>query len=544
MPSFVFNFEITPLANLFFLLTVLVFSSLLFVKNKNKNIFLHSLLFVSLSTIFYASDFITFFIGWEVMSWSSYFIISSTASQKTLQKYIVFNLAAGFAILGAIVLMYGFCGSFIYNQIDFSKVPQTYSLMISILFLIAIFIKSGVVPFHYWVVDSYSESPDIFSAILSAIISKVGIFAFILIFTQIITIQNIQTNLLDIVAWAGVFTSIVATFKAINEDDMKRLLAYSSIAQVGYIITIMAIFSSSAIESALYHTIIHTSVKLLLFINIASIIYITGKTKFSQLGGLLYKYPLNFILLVVGIITLAGMPPLGGFSSKFLIYTTLLEEKKALLLVAVMFSSASAFLYCYKLVYGIYLGQSTNNNNEYKDIPKSFYIPQVIGAIIVIILGIFPSLIIPMFNDILVSLGFETVKFVSFFELTTRISSFNGGVIMAVFAGLFAIILVIFVSLKSKAIKPKNRYDISYCGEVPKTNVNLHYGFGMGEELKRISFIKIILENSSSSIWERIQKYTNDSSTIIKQLYSLGTQNITIIFLLLFTITLFIGVVK
>lgn len=537
-----FNFEITPLSNLFFILTILVFSSLFIVKNNNRNIFLHLLLFISLSTIFYANNFITFFIGWEVMSWSSYFIISSTASQKTLQKYIVFNLTAGFALLGAIVLIYGFCDTFIYKQINFSLVPQSYSLIISILFIVAIFIKSGVIPFHYWVVDTYNESNHIFSAVLSAIISKVGIFAFILIFTQIITIQNIEPKFLDIIAWAGVFTSIIATFKAISQDDIKKLLAYSSIAQIGYIITILAIFTSSAIESALYHTIIHTAVKLLLFINIGAIIYISGKTKFSQLGGLLYKYPINFIFLVIGIITLAGIPTLGGFSSKFLIYTTLLEEKKALLLVAVMFSSASSFLYCYKLVYGIYLGQSTNEIKEYKNIPFSFYIPQIIGAIIVIILGIFPAMVVPVFNDILISLGFEAVEYISVFELNSTISSFNGSVVTGVFTGLFILILIIFMNIKSKVVKVKDRYDISYCGEIPKNNINLHYGYGMAQELKRIGFIKIILENSSSILWDKIQKYTNDSSSMIKKLHSLSTQNISILFLLFFTILLFIGV--
>jgi len=536
-----FSYEITPLSNLFFTLTIIVFSSLFVVKNENRDIFLHSLLLVSLGTIFYANNFITFFIGWEVMTWSSYFIISKTANQNTLQKYIAFNVGAGFVLLGAIILIFGFCGSFIYSEIDFSLVPEFYTNIIVCLFLIAIFIKSGVVPFHFWVVDTYNESNNIFSVILSAIISKVGIFTFIVVFIQIIKLENIESIVLDIVAWVGVITSIIATFKAISQDDMKKLLAYSSIAQVGYIVTIMAIFTSTAIEGALYHTIIHTFVKLLLFVNIAAIIYITGQTKFSQLGRLLYKYPLNFILLTIGIIALAGMPPLGGFSSKFLIYTTLLEEKKALLLVAVMFSSASAFLYCYKLVYGIYLGQSTNDIEQYKKIPNSFYIPQIIGAIVVIVLGIFPSLIVPFFNDILVSLGLEAFDFTSIYELNTTISSFNGAVVMGVFIGLFMIILAIFMSIKNKAIKNKDRYDISYCGEVPIDDVNLHYGYGMGQELKKVSFIKVILENSSSKLWNKIEKIVLDISIVIKRLYSLATQNIIILILLVFTIVLFIG---
>ena len=537
-----FNFEITPLGNLFFGLTIIVFLSLFFIKNKERNILLHTLLLTSLGFIFYASDLITLFIGWEIMSWSTYFIIAKDAKVKTLQKYILFNLGAGFALLGAIVLIYSFTGTAIYSEIDFSKVPTALHIPISLLLLITIFIKSGVVPFHYWVVDTYEESNDIFSAILSAIISKAGIFLFILMFTKIIGYEHLESSIFELVAWLGVMTSIVATFKAIAQDEVKRLLAYSSIAQIGYIVTVLAILKSSGIEAGLYHTVIHTFVKLLLFINVASIIYITGKSKFSELGNLLYDYPTLFILLLIGIITLAGMPPLGGFSSKFLIYTTLLEEKKALLLTAVMFSSASAFLYCYKLIYGIYLGQPTHDKSEYKKLPISFYIPQFIGVIVVITLGIFPSLGMMAFNPILISLGFEPTLYESLFELNAGFASLNGGVIMAVFTGFFVLILLMVISMRNKTLMVKDRLDITYCGEVPNPNTNLHYGYGMGQELKRISFIGVILNNSSKPYWERISTITADGSMLIKKLYGLGTQNIGLLILIFFTILLFIGV--
>ncbi|MEA3513459.1 MAG: proton-conducting transporter membrane subunit [Campylobacterota bacterium] len=537
----IFSFGITPLGNLFFALTLIVFLSLFIVKNENRSIPLHILLLTSLGFIFYAKDFITFFIGWEVMGWCSYFIISQTAKRETLQKYIVFNIAGAFALLGAIVLIYGASGGFIYEKIDFNTISSSTTLAISILVLIAVFIKSGIVPFHHWIVDTYQESNHIFSTILSAIISKAGIFAFILIFGQIITFEKLNEILFLVVAWAGVITSIIATFKAISQDDMKRLLAYSSIAQIGYIITILAVLNSVAFEAALYHTIIHTFVKLLLFVNIAAIIYVTKQTKFSKLGGLLYTYPLQFVLLVIGIITLAGMPPLGGFSSKFLIYTTLLTQEKALLLVAVMFSSASAFLYCYKLVYGIYLGQKSSKV-EYKKIPLSFYIPQVISAIVLVVLGMFPSLIVPLFNNVLSSISLETIQFIDIYTLTTPFASFNGFTVMSSFIVLFIIIFIVFISLKNKTVKTKDRYDISYCGEVPDENSNLHYGYSMGNELKRISFIKVILNNSSKYLWDKITNITKDISIVVKKLYSLDSQTVVLIGLIFFTVILYMGV--
>jgi NADH-quinone oxidoreductase subunit M len=546
-----FSFEITPLGNLFFGLTLIVFFSLVSIRfrgakfsgfKNNSSFFLYSLLVLSLGIIFYAHDLVTLFIGWESMSWSSYFIISQSAKLKTMQKYIIFNLGAGFALLGAIVLIYSSTGTFIYNEILFTHISTELRVAISTLLFITIFIKSGVLPFHYWVVDTYNEADHIFSAILSAVVSKAGIFLFILMFTQIIGYKYVEPYILDVVAWLGVITSIVATFKAIYQESLKKLLAYSSIAQIGYIITVLSILNSSGIEAGIYHTVIHTFVKLLLFMNLASIIYITGKSKFSELGGLLYEYPILFILLLVGIIGLAGMPPLGGFNSKFLIYTTLLEEKKALLLTAVMFSSASAFLYCFKLIYGIYLGQSTHSIKEHKSLPIAFYISQFIGAMVLIILGIFPSLGLVVSNPILISLGFEPTLYNSLFELNSGFASFNGGVLMLVFVGIFSLILLIVSSLKNRIRERRDRYDISYCGEVPHPNSNLHFGYGVGEELRRVSFIKIILENSVAPYWERVAQVTKDSSFILKKLYNISVQNVGLITVIFFTILLFIGV--
>jgi NADH-quinone oxidoreductase subunit M len=547
-----FNFSVTPMGNLFFGLTVTIFLSLAVIRflsfgakasdSEKNSLFLCLLLFTALGVIFYANDLITLFIGWEVMSWSSYFILANRAKIKTLQKYIIFNLGAGFALLGAIVLIYSFTGTMLYEQIDFSKVPTMLHLPISILLLITIFVKSGVMPFHHWVVDSYEESDNLFSAVLSAIISKAGIFLFILMFTQIIGYKLLEPTLFDVVAWLGVITSVVATFKAISQDSMKRLLAYSSIAQLGYIVTILSIFSASGVEAGLYHTIIHTFVKLLLFVNIASIIYITGKSKFSELGGLIYRYPLLFVMLLIGIIGLAGMPPLAGFNSKFLIYTTLLEEKKALLLVAIMFSSASAFLYCFKLIYGIYLGQVVDDKTEHKELPNSYYVPQIIGSIVLIVLGFFPSFGTMIINSTLTTLGFELTIYKSLTELNGGFASFNGAMIITIFALIFIAILLISLSLKNRLRERRDRYDISYCGETPNPSVNLHYGYGIGEELRRISFIGVILKNSSQASWERLATITKDSSILLKQLYSLTVQNVGVLTLLLFTILLFVGV--
>jgi NADH-quinone oxidoreductase subunit M len=538
-----FSFAATPLGHLFFGLTVLVFVSLALVKNSQRDVLLHTLLFASLGVIFYAADLVTLFVGWEIMGWSSFFLLARRADTRTLQKYIVFNLAAAFALLGAIVLIYGACGSVAYNQIDFAAVSSGQTLAISILILITLFVKSGVIPFHYWVVDAYSRSSDLFSAILSAIISKAGIFLFILVFFQLITVPHLPDYLFRVVAWVGVLTSIIATFKAINEDEAKRLLAYSSIAQVGYIVTILAVVGSLSLEAALYHTVIHTFVKLLLFVNIAAILHVTGRGAFSLLGGLMNTYTLNFILLVLGIIALAGIPLLGGFSSKFLLYTALLEEHRGVLLSAVMFSSASAFLYCYKLVYGIYLGQPTEHvSTPAEKIPVSFYIPQLLGAFILLVLGMLPGVIIPFFNTIVQRFGLPPVTPLGIFELGDTFAAFNGGMIWMAFGTIFLVVLLLFLLLRNRSVAPRDRLDISYSGETPRPDTNLHYGYGMGREISRIGGIGLILSHHAHALWGRVEMLAGDGSLLVRRLYATTAQNTAWLIFAFFTILLYAGV--
>ncbi len=528
------HFEATLLGHLFFGLSLLVIVALL---RKNDGLW-HLLLLGSLGIIFYASSLVTLFIGWEMMGWSGYFILSKTARVSTLQRYILFNLGGAFALLGAIALLFSFMGSMMLCDIDLTLLPVWALHSVSALVLIAVFVKSGIIGAHDWVVDSYQEASPLFSAVLSAILSKAGIYLFIVL---LLKQPHDERVLFELMAWLGAITSVVATFKAISQDEIKRLLAYSSIAQLGYIITALSLMQAYALEAALYHTVIHTLVKLLLFVNVAAIMAITGKERFSELGGLLYRVPLLFVLLVIGIIALAGMPLLGGFNGKFLLYTALLEEKRALLLATVMFSSASAFLYCYKLVYGIYLGQRPHDESPLHVSPKSYYIPQLLSAALLILLGFLPALPTPLFSAIGVEAGFSALEFTKPSILNSPFGSFNGAVLMSAFGVVFVLILGLLQRVHSKAKAAQNAQDISYCGEVPKAGVNLHFGYGMGHELGRIGFIAFILRRQSRRFWDYLNLIVGDLSILLRSLYALGTQHILLLSLLGFTLLLLGG---
>jgi NADH-quinone oxidoreductase subunit M len=530
----VLSLKATSLANFFALLISFSFMMVLFLAAKyslTKSFYaLLTLLTASLFLIVYANDYLLFFIGWEVMSISTYFLLSFTLTKKALHKYIIFAMASALSLFIAILMLYAPMQSFLYADahVSYHAMSDMQRMIFTGLMLFAIFIKLGTIGFHYWLVDSYEESQDLFTPFLSAVVSKMGVYALI-----IFTVNIMQPAYL--LAVMGVLTSVIATFKAIQEDSAKRLLAYSSIAQLGYIVTVLGV--ADGMGGALYHSLIHTAVKLLLFINISGIIYMTGRSKFSELGGLIYRMPQSFVLLLIGIIVLAGMPPLGGFASKFMIYTSLMDAKYLLILSAVMFSSASAFLYVYKLIYGIYLGHPTNKKLEStKEVPLSFLIPQYILSVVLVVIGTFPALLVPYLNRILKELNFPAIAFDNVTTLMTPFAQYNGLVVMGAFVGVFALVLLLFVSLRSRVKEAKDRFDIAYCGEEPNEGTHLHYGFSMGKELKRVGFIAVILKNSSSYFYDFLAKQTLSLSGVVRKVYSGNLSlnfNIAVIFLII-----------
>jgi NADH-quinone oxidoreductase subunit M len=541
LTDIVLSLKVTHLANFFAMLIAFSFAIVLFLtrnyKQTNSFYALFLLLNASLFLIVYANDYLLFFIGWEVMSITTYFLLAFTLRKEALYKYITFAMASALSLFAAILILYSSKHSFLYVDAmsSYEALGATKGAIFIVLILFSIFVKLGTICFHYWLVDAYEESHNFFTPFLSAVVSKMGVYALIIFTTQVV---NVTYGLATI----GVLTSIIATFKAIQEDSVKRVLAYSSIAQLGYIVTILGI--SDGMGGALFHSLIHTAVKLLLFINVAGIIYVTGRDKFSELGGLLYKMPQSFVLLVIGIITLAGMPPLGGFASKFMIYTSLLDAKYLLILSAVMFSSASAFLYIYKLVYGIYLGHPTNKKLEsVKEVSFSFLIPQYILSTILIVIGTFPALIVPYINNILAELNLKTIAYSDALTLTTSFGEFNGGVVMGAFISIFAIVLLVFASMRSKAKNVKNRFDIAYCGELPTEASHLHYGDSIGKELKRVGFINTILKNSSKQFYDYLALQMLSFSEQFRKIYS-GKLSLDFNIAIIFTIILLWGSLK
>ncbi|MBK1646302.1 sodium:proton antiporter [Thiocapsa imhoffii] len=545
------SFDVTPLASFFLLLLAmgapLAALPMLRKEEPDWQLALFALLVLGMQGLLLAQDLVGFFIGWEIMTWSSWLLIvrSPRTDAGTAASYILFNLSAAFLLLAGLLGVYSLTGSFAIQALVDLTLAQ--GLVLVLLFGAAFLIKIGTLPLHLWIPRSYDQAPEPVTVVLSALVSKMGVYGLLLMLILFPEMPGrwfgdwLNGPLSGYgLAWIGVITSIVATFKAIAQDDMKRLLAYSSIGQLGYVTTAIGVGGALGISGALYHALVHTLVSLLLFISFAGIIAQTGQRRFNDLGELIYRMPISFFGVLIGIIALAGMPPLPGFASKFLIFVALIEAQWILLFAAVILSSAAAFLYCYKLIYAPFLGQANSPEARVaREAPWPYLIPQIILMGMLVGLGMFPGMGTALADPVLAALGLAPLDGPSLGTLATPYGGYDGVTLMLVFGIAFALVTALFYMLRGQLRRAGSRQDLSFAGEVPTPDQPLHYGAGMGRELRRIPLIGWILARSSSGFFsglaERVERLAEHSSRLYPSQPWRWVQSFVVVFAVLLT---------
>jgi len=230
--------------------------------------------------------------------------------------------------------------------------------------------------------------------------------------------------------------------------------------------------------------------------------------------------PFSFIAVLVGIIALAGMPPLGGFSSKWVIYSALLGSGKVLQLIVIIAASTAAFLYNFKLIYGIFLGHPTEADpEEVREIAPGYIAGAIIPMIILAVTGLFPSLAYAFINPVLIGSGFAPVEQTDIRILSSSLGEYNGFAVMSVFAGVFLLILLLF-SLNRGKSRNADRLDIAYAGEIPREEYPLHFGYGLGREIRRIPFIGFWLKKSTAPFYNYLHRVMDGLSSLVRTFYT------------------------
>ncbi len=370
-----------------------------------------------------SNDFLGLFIAWELVSLVSFLIIAINGgrSAKAAYSYILYAFLGAMAILLALIIIWNATNSFSYVEVrhHWSTMSVNRQLIVVLLLITGFGIKMAILPFHRWQAPAYAYVPAPVAAFLGAISSRMGLFALFIVLLQVVGIDVIQTlwlpfeiiNMQTFLLWLAALTLIIPTFIALRQTDARLLLAWHGIGQGGFML--LGILSANALGTAggIMHVFNHASYQAALFFAVFSVSYRTGTADLDRLGGLVTRMPISFTVMLVGIIGLAGLPPMNGFVSKWLIYKALLDEGMPLLFLAAVIGTLGTILSVYKLIHNTFLGQLRLEHENIKEVPWSMSIPMMILASIVFITGYFPGLLLESIAAMQSTLGISVVDY-------------------------------------------------------------------------------------------------------------------------------------
>jgi len=211
-------------------------------------------------------------------------------------------------------------------------------------------------------------------------------------------------------AWIAVFTIIFPTYTALRQHDARRLLAWHGVGQTGYMLLGVVIGNDIGGAGGLMHVFNYATYQAMLFMVVSGVLYRTGTSDLNQLGGLVARMPVSFFLMLIGIIGLAGLPPMNGFVSKWLIYRSLIMDGSPLLFVGAVVGTLGTILSVYKLIHNTFLGQLRIEHQNVEEVPWSMLAPMIILATLVFVTGYFPGLVLDWTSAVQAAVGLPVLE--------------------------------------------------------------------------------------------------------------------------------------
>lgn len=337
----------------------------------------------SLGTI-YSGDYLSLFLFWELMAFSSTFLIWFRRRKQSLAagyRYLIIHTIGGVILLFGIMLRYQAVGDIAFDLMDVAH-PELYTWLI----MIGFGLNAAIVPLHSWLPDAYSEASFNGSVFMCAFTTKTAVYTLARGFAGF-----------DILVLLGVIMALYGVIYAVMENDIRKLLAWSIVSQVGYMVAGVGIGTELAINGASAHAVAHILYKGLLFMGTGSVLYMTGKSKFTDLGGLYKKMPATTFFTIVGCLSISAVPLFAAFVSKSMIISAGFESHLNWAAWLLMFGATGTFMYNgLKLPYFLFFGKNNCSAETWAkaaDPTWNMQMAMTAGAALCIIVGSAPALL-------------------------------------------------------------------------------------------------------------------------------------------------------
>jgi multicomponent Na+:H+ antiporter subunit D len=288
------------------------------------------LMVAGMNGVILAGDLFNLYVLMEVATVASYALVGFGCRHEELEasfRYAVLGTLSSIIILIGVALVYAMTGTLnmAYIASRIAEIGMSPPLMFALaLFMGGFGLKAALVPFHAWLPDAYPSAPAPVSAIFAGVLSKaIGIYVIARLLYNVFGVTEVE---LEVLRWLGVISMVVGGLLATGQSDMKRLFAYSSISQVGYIVLGLGLGTPLGVVGALFHLLNHAVFKSLLFLNAGTVEYVTGTRDLKQLGGLNRAMPVTRATTLVASMSIAGIPPFNGFWSKLIIIVACVQS--------------------------------------------------------------------------------------------------------------------------------------------------------------------------------------------------------------------------
>ena len=500
--------------------------SLSYMKGRERTDFYYFMMLVvnaAMLGVVLAGDLVSFYIFWEIMSWSTFLLISYNRGPALAagMKYIIMSIVGSVSFLIGMLSLHTNFGTMEISQLAsaIASASAGYILFILIIFGIAFGIKNAVMPLHTWLPDSYAEAPSPFTAVLSGMLTRMGVYGFLLLMYVIVGLRNVITlRLLSyhyILAWLGAVTIVIPTFIAMLQNDAKKLLAWHGIGQGGYMILGIAFGTSLGIAGGIFHTLNHAIYIALLFMSVGAVQYRTGgERNLNSLGGLIKKMPIAFIGGLLGISGLMGVPLTNGFVSKWLIYKTLIVEGYPFLTFAALIGTWGTILSVYKFMHNMFLGQLPEKYREIEKSPLSMQLPIIVLSLAILLFGILPGIPLKVINTIGTSFGFETLN-VTLWGITSETGTLNT---INIFSALLVAGIIVWIVFRLGAKSVSVAQEDSYAAGAYTPADKYHYTAEFYNPLYRM--IKPFLRDVIDEFYYWIASSVQSLAGSVRHIYS------------------------
>lgn len=357
-----------------------------------------------------ADNLIVFLVFWGLAVLLLYGLLSLGSYNVASKGLFIIGASDSVLILGVCILWH-LTGTLSISQTVGVPVASGLSAAAFILMMIGAIAKAGSMPFHTWIPDAAGSVPTPVMALLPASLDKLlGIYLLTRICVYLFK-PTPGSGMSIFLMFIGSFTIVAAVMMALVQHDLKRLLSYHAVSQVGYMVLGIGTAVPVGIAGGLFHMLNNAIYKCSLFLCGGSVEHRTGTTDLDKLGGLARAMPVTFITCLIAALAISGVPPLNGFFSKWMVYQGLIDLGKNgdklwfIWLVAAMFGSALTLASFMKLIHSTFLGQPTTTSSRFpREVPFSMWIPTVVLAALCLIFGVF-AYQVPLRNYIFPSLS-------------------------------------------------------------------------------------------------------------------------------------------